>query len=175
MRACFFDPTPQTHWITPCEKPWQFVPENGVKSCVHFCLQPLMPLETCDVFSSAVNNQLIFFRLCKRRPWVTQSKSGSDGGRRRWRGWWGRPRVPGGCHGVPPDGGPGGPGQANAEACLRWIRPSSTTLRYETLTFLLTQNTVASYSNESVSFEWDWPILNITLWALFEILKQAFF
>ena len=43
----FLKLTLQTKWITPCERAWKNVLENGVGNCVHFCLRPLEPLERC--------------------------------------------------------------------------------------------------------------------------------
>ena len=44
----------RTKWITPCERASKTVPENGVRSCVHFCLRPLEPLERCDLLPPIV-------------------------------------------------------------------------------------------------------------------------
>ena len=39
--------TLRTKWLTPCERAWKTVPENGVSSCVHFCLRSLLLFERC--------------------------------------------------------------------------------------------------------------------------------
>ena len=36
-------------WITPSERASKSVPENGVGSCVHFCLRSLGLLERCEI------------------------------------------------------------------------------------------------------------------------------
>ena len=43
----FLKLTLRTKWITLCERAQKTVPENGVKSCVHFCLRSLLRLERC--------------------------------------------------------------------------------------------------------------------------------
>ena len=48
-RKWFLKLTLLTKWITPCERALKAVPENGVESCVHFCLRSLGPLERCEV------------------------------------------------------------------------------------------------------------------------------
>ena len=47
MRKWSLELTLQTKWITPSERALETVPENGVRSCVHFCLRLLGPLERC--------------------------------------------------------------------------------------------------------------------------------
>ena len=48
MRKWFLDLTLRTKWITPCERAWNTVPQNGVASCVHFGLRSLVPFERCE-------------------------------------------------------------------------------------------------------------------------------
>ena len=43
--------TLQAKRITPCERAWNTVPENSVRNCVHFCLQPLVSLERCAQYN----------------------------------------------------------------------------------------------------------------------------
>ena len=48
VRKWFLGLTLRAKQITPCERAWNTVPENSVRNCVHFCLQPLLSLERCD-------------------------------------------------------------------------------------------------------------------------------
>ena len=43
----FLKLTLPTKWIIPWERAWKTVPENGFRSCVHFCLKSLLHLERC--------------------------------------------------------------------------------------------------------------------------------
>ena len=47
MRKWFLKLTLRTKWITPSERALKTVPDNGVGSCVHFCLRSLVALERC--------------------------------------------------------------------------------------------------------------------------------
>ena len=44
----FLKVTPATKRSTPCERVWKAVPENGVLSCVPFCLRSLGRFARCD-------------------------------------------------------------------------------------------------------------------------------
>ena len=51
MRKWFLGLTLRTKWIPPCDRAWKTVPQNGVVSCVHFCLRLLRLLKdviSCD-------------------------------------------------------------------------------------------------------------------------------
>ena len=41
LLSWFSKPTLRAKWIPPCERAWKTMPENGVRSCVHFCLRSL--------------------------------------------------------------------------------------------------------------------------------------
>ena len=43
----FLELTRGTKWITPCERAWKTVSENGVGICLHFYMRSFMPLERC--------------------------------------------------------------------------------------------------------------------------------
>ena len=65
--------------ITPCERAWNTVPENSVRNCVHFCLQPLVSLERCkDAFLSFLNvlsplvQSLSKILVCSSNQWVCE-------------------------------------------------------------------------------------------------------
>ena len=47
--------TLQTNWMTPCERAWKTVPQNGVASCVHFCLRSLVRFERCAICEINLN------------------------------------------------------------------------------------------------------------------------
>ena len=48
MRKWFLKLTLQTKWIIPSDRALKPVSENGVESCVHFCLRSLVPFERCS-------------------------------------------------------------------------------------------------------------------------------
>ena len=43
-----------TKQITPCERALKIMPENGVSSCVPFCLRSLGRFERCEVSNRAI-------------------------------------------------------------------------------------------------------------------------
>ena len=49
MRKWFLKLTLRTKFITQSERVIKPVSENGVRTCVHFCLRLLGPLERCDL------------------------------------------------------------------------------------------------------------------------------
>ena len=61
MRKRFLKLTLRTKWITPSERTLKTVQENGVGSCVHFCLRSLGPLERCVTLISHL-------KMCPERP-----------------------------------------------------------------------------------------------------------
>ena len=66
VRRWFFELTLATKRITPCERAGKIVIENGVFSCVPFCLRSLGCFERCDfVFVNWYKS-----RVCYSRPTV---------------------------------------------------------------------------------------------------------
>ena len=47
LRSWFLKLTHRAKWIPPCERVWKTMPENDVRSCVHFRLRSLLRLERC--------------------------------------------------------------------------------------------------------------------------------
>ena len=47
VRKRFFKLTLRTKWFMPSERALKSAPKNGVRSCMHFCLKSLEPLERC--------------------------------------------------------------------------------------------------------------------------------
>ena len=66
--------TLRAKWISPCEKAWKNVSENGVRSCVHFCLRSLKRLERCVVLHAVFYTKYssIVFVTLKCLEWGSQ-------------------------------------------------------------------------------------------------------
>ena len=67
VRRWFFELTLATKRITPCERAWKTVLENGVFSCVPFCLRSLGCFERC-VQSCTTLTDMTFFNIFNRFP-----------------------------------------------------------------------------------------------------------
>ena len=65
VRRWFFELTLATKRITPCERAWKTVLENGVFSCVPFCLRSLGRLERCVTlnYSKAMRASVLLLKL----------------------------------------------------------------------------------------------------------------
>ena len=55
-RKWFLKLTLRTKWIMPSERTLKTVPENGVGSCVHFCLRSIGLLGRCDAYRLVEQN-----------------------------------------------------------------------------------------------------------------------
>ena len=67
----FLKLTLATKRSTPCERVWKTVPENGVFSCVQFCLRSLGRLAKCNLSSMPMTLNKIS-RLFKAFVWARQ-------------------------------------------------------------------------------------------------------
>ena len=65
VRRWFFELTLATKRITPCERAWKTVLENGVFSCVPFCLRSLRRFERCVELKKEKEKKIVFVRVHK--------------------------------------------------------------------------------------------------------------
>ena len=62
VRRWFFELTLATKRITPCERAWKTVLENGVFSCVPFCLRSLGCFERCGTRMRNKKRTIIWYK-----------------------------------------------------------------------------------------------------------------
>ena len=72
MRKWFFKLTLRTKLITPIERALKIVPKSGIRSCVHFCLRSLGPLERCDLKNTNMDDNVTQWMALFEHPVSTQ-------------------------------------------------------------------------------------------------------
>ena len=78
VRKWFLGLTPQAKQITPCERAWNTVPENTVRDCVHFCLQPLLWKDVMPLSKRLVKKNLVGSKTRLCTPWDSNNSVGHN-------------------------------------------------------------------------------------------------